>query len=51
MKIYNTVGNYNKWGKLTKQALVPRSFRHCASNDNNFPGKTLGSASSSCGAL
>lgn len=34
-----------------KHALVPRSFRHCASNVSNFPGRTRGKLSSSWGAL
>lgn len=34
-----------------KHADVPRSRRHCASNESSVPGSALPSASSSCGAL
>ena len=34
-----------------KQALVPRSLRHCASRERSLPGRTRGSDDSSWGLL
>lgn len=49
---YYFVSSRRETGRqLTKHALVPRSFRHCASRVNSFPGNILGKDSSSCGEL